>query len=123
VEIYGNKVDMTGANGITLVDLKGRYSLTGNHVHDNIIVSHDTAGIIGGDSYDVAAMLVGGNTWDRNQFFMPDANRFVWGGTYKFSGFEAATQGTGSSISQIYPDESNWISDTLGANGNGRSGR
>ena len=55
VEVYGNRIDMTGGgNGIVLIQQNrgsgefGPHVTTGNHIHDNIIVDHDGKGLIGG---------------------------------------------------------------------------
>ena len=51
---------------------------TGNHIHDNVIVDHDSTGKIGGVAdYNWSGMANGGNTWSNNHYFMPDVgNRF-----------------------------------------------
>ena len=55
VEVYGNRVEMTGGgNGIVLIQQNrgsgtfGTYTTTGNQIHDNTIVDHDGHGYIGG---------------------------------------------------------------------------
>ena len=97
VDVYGNRIDMTGGgNGVVLIQQNrgsgefGPHVTTGNHIHDNVIVDHDSKGLIGGVAdYNWSGMANGGNTWDNNQFYMPDVgNRFWWGGTYNFAGFE-----------------------------------
>ena len=52
VEVYGNRVEMTGGgNGIVMIQQNrgsgtfGTYTTTGNQIHDNIIVDHDGAGL------------------------------------------------------------------------------
>jgi len=53
VEVYGNRVDMTGGNnGIVLIQQDrgsgtyGPHTTTNNHIHDNIVVDHDGSGSI-----------------------------------------------------------------------------
>ena len=117
VQVYGNRVDMTGGgNGIVLIQQNrgsgayGTYTTTGNQIHDNIIVDHDGHGYIGGFAdYNQSGMLNGGNTWSNNQYFMSDGGgRFQWGGSETFPQFKAAAHETGS-ISQSYPDTSGWL--------------
>ena len=62
VDVYGNRVDMTGGgNGIVLIQQNrpvnipgggtgqfGPHVTTGNNIHDNVIVDHDSEGFIGG---------------------------------------------------------------------------
>ena len=117
VQVYGNRVDMTGGgNGIVLIQQNrgsgayGTYTTTGNQIHDNIIVDHDGNGSIGGFAdYNPSGMLNGGNTWSNNQYFMSDGgDRFEWVGAKTFAQFKAATHETGS-ISQSYPDTSGWL--------------
>ena len=117
VQVYGNRVDMTGGgNGIVLIQQNrgsgtyGTYTTTGNQIHDNIIVDHDGHGYIGGFAdYNQSGMLNGGNTWSNNQYFMSDGGgRFQWGGSKTFAQFKAAAHETGS-ISQSYPDTSGWL--------------
>ena len=120
VQVYGNRVEMTGGgNGIVLIQQNrgsgtfGTYTTTGNQIHDNIIVDHDGHGSIGGFAdYNQSGMLNGGNTWSNNQYFMSDgAGRFEWGGSKTFAQFKAAAHETGS-ISQSYPDTSGWLTGT-----------
>jgi parallel beta-helix repeat protein len=114
VDVYGNRIDMTGGgNGVVLIQQNrgsgtyGPWVTTGNHIHDNVIVDHDSTGNIGGGGdYNWAGIASGGNTWTNNQYYMPDVGkRFWWDGTYNFAGFKNATHETGS-ISQSYPDTS-----------------
>lgn len=118
VDVYGNRIDMTGGgNGVVLIQQNrgsgefGPHVTTGNHIHDNFIVDHDSKGLIGGVAdYNWSGVANGGNTWDNNQYYMPDVgNRFWWGGTYSFAGFESHTTGTGSTISQVYPNTDDWL--------------
>ena len=117
VEVYGNRVEMTGGgNGIVMIQQNrgsgtfGTYTTTGNQIHDNIIVDHDGEGYIGGVAdYNQSGMLNGGNTWSNNQYFMSDGGgRFEWGGSETFTQFKDAAHETGS-ISQSYPDTSGWL--------------
>ena len=117
VQVYGNRVDMTGGgNGIVLIQQNrgsgtyGTYTTTGNQIHDNIIVDHDGHGYIGGFAdYNQSGMLNGGNTWSNNQYFLSDGgDRFEWGGSKTFAQFKTATHETGS-ISLSYPDTSGWL--------------
>ena len=117
VEVYGNRVEMTGGgNGIVMIQQNrgsgtfGTYTTTGNQIHDNIIVDHDGHGYIGGFAdYNQSGMLNGGNTWSNNQYFMSDGGgRFQWGGSKTFTQFKDAAHETGS-ISQSYPDTSGWL--------------
>ncbi|MCC8936851.1 right-handed parallel beta-helix repeat-containing protein [Bradyrhizobium sp. Arg68] len=117
VQVYGNRVDMTGGgNGIVLIQQDrgsgtyGTYTTTGNQIHDNIIVDRDGHGYIGAFAdYNESGMLNGGNTWTNNQYFMSDGgDRFEWGGSQTFTQFKAATHETGS-ISLSYPDTSSWL--------------
>ena len=117
VEVYGNRVEMTGGgNGIVMIQQNrgsgtfGTYTTTGNQIHDNIIVDHDGHGYIGGFAdYNQSGMLNGGNTWSNNQYFMSDGGgRFQWGGYKTFAQFKDAAHETGS-ISQSYPDTSGWL--------------
>ena len=117
VEVYGNRVEMTGGgNGIVMIQQNrgsgtfGTYTTTGNQIHDNIIVDHDGQGYIGGVAdYNQSGMLNGGNTWSNNQYFMSDGgDRFQWGGSKTFPQFKDAAHETGS-ISQSYPDTSGWL--------------
>ena len=117
VEVYGNRVEMTGGgNGIVMIQQNrgsgtfGTYTTTGNQIHDNTIVDHDGHGYIGGFAdYNQSGMLNGGNTWSNNQYFMSDGGgRFQWGGSKTFPQFKDAAHETGS-ISQSYPDTSGWL--------------
>ena len=117
VEVYGNRVEMTGGgNGIILIQQDrgsgafGTYTTTGNQIHDNIIVDHDGHGSIGAFAdYNQSGMLNGGNTWSNNQYFMSDGGgRFEWGGSKTFAQFKDAAHETGS-ISLSYPDTSGWL--------------
>jgi Ca2+-binding RTX toxin-like protein len=117
VEVYGNRVEMTGGgNGIVMIQQNrgsgtfGTYTTTGNQIHDNIIVDHDGEGYIGGVAdYNQSGMLSGGNIWRNNQYFMSDGeDRFQWGGSKTFTQFKGAAHETGS-ISQSYPDTSGWL--------------
>ena len=117
VQVYGNRVEMTGGgNGIVLIQQNrgsgtyGTYTTTGNQIHDNTIVDHDGHGSIGGFAdYNQSGMLNGGNTWSNNQYFMSDGGgRFQWGGSKTFAQFKTAAHETGS-ISQSYPDTSGWL--------------
>ena len=120
VQVYGNRVEMTGGgNGIVLIQQNrgsgtyGTYTTTGNQIHDNIIVDHDGHGSIGGFAdYNQSGMLNGGNTWSNNQYFMSDGgSRFEWGDSKTFAQFKTAAHETGS-ISQSYPDTSGWLTGT-----------
>jgi parallel beta-helix repeat protein len=122
VEIYGNKIDMTGANGIGLVEQNrnddpgraGPFVTTGNYIHDNIIVSYDNVGRLGGvEDYSKAVLLDDNsdNVWEDNQYVMPDGNRFWWGGVYNFAEFKSVT-GEDGTISQIYPSTDDWLTGT-----------
>ena len=125
VEVYGNKIDMTGGNGIGLIQQDrgsgayGPHTTTNNSIHDNIIVSHDTTGIIGGAAdFNEAGMLNGNNTWSKNQYYMSDvSDRFWWDNEYDLTGFDSHTAGTGSTISQNYPNTDDWL--TLSNSGTG----
>ena len=117
VEVYGNRVDMTGGgNGIVMIQqdrgsgTHGTYKTTGNQIHDNIIVDHDGHGSIGGFAdYNQSGMLNGGNTWSNNQYFMSDgAGRFEWSTDETFAQFKADAHESGT-ISQSYPDTSGWL--------------
>ena len=117
VQVYGNRVEMTGGgNGIVMIQQNrgsgtyGTYTTTGNQIHDNIIVDRDGRGYIGGFAdYNQSGMLNGGNTWSNNQYFLSDTGgRFQWGGSKTFSQFKTATQETGP-ISLSYPDTSGWL--------------
>jgi Right handed beta helix region/Ca-dependent carbohydrate-binding module xylan-binding/Protein of unknown function (DUF642) len=119
VQVYGNRVDMTGGgNGIVLIQQNrgsgthGTYTTTGNQIHDNIIVDRDGHGAIGGFAdYNQSGML-NSNTWTNNQYFLSDAGgRFQWGGSKTFSQFKTAAHETGS-ISQSLPDTSGWLNVT-----------
>jgi hypothetical protein len=110
VDVYGNRVDMTGANGISLIHQDrgsgeyGPWVTTGNKIHDNVVVSRDTSGRIGGVAdYDQNGLLNGHNTWADNKFVMSDGDRFWWNGNYDFANFKAAT-GESGTLSQTYPD-------------------
>ena len=117
VDVYGNKIDMTGGNGIALIEQNrgsgthGPWVTTGNHIHDNIIVSHNSAGVTGAAG-DFTAAQLNSNILDNNHYFMADVgNQFWWGGTYSFSNFEADTHENGS-ISQSYPNTDDWLTGT-----------
>ena len=93
MEVYGNRVEMTGGgNGIVMIQQNrgsgtfGTYTTTGNQIHDNTIVDHDGDGYIGGlADYNQSGMLSGGNIWSNNQYFMSDGGgRFQWGGSKTF---------------------------------------
>jgi hypothetical protein len=133
VQVYGNRVNMTGGNnGIIEIQQDrgsgayGTYTTTGNQIHDNIVVDRGDLQIPpgSGDShgangefadYNVSGMLNGGNTWTNNQYFMSDGlGRFQLGGSYDtFAQFQAAAGETGS-ISQSYPDTSGWLTPPAG---------
>ena len=124
VQVYGNRVEMTGGgNGIVLIQQNrgsgtfGTYTTTGNQIHDNTIVDHDGHGSIGGFAdYNQSGMLNGGNIWSNNQYFMSDGGgRFQWGGSKTFAQFKAAAHETGL-ISQSYPDTSGWLTGSPAAN-------
>jgi hypothetical protein len=117
VEVYGNRVEITGGgNSIVLIQRDrgsgtfDSFTTTGNQIHDNTVVDHDGHGYIGGFAdYNEAGMLDGGNTWSNNQYFMADGEgRFEWGGSKTFSQFKEAAHETGS-LSQSYPDTSGWL--------------
>ena len=116
VDLYGNRIDMTGGgNGVVLIQQNrgsgkfGPYATTNNHIHDNIIVDHDSTGKIGGAAdYKWSGMANGGNSWTNNQYYMTDGGgRFQWNSSENFAQFKSATGETGS-ISQSYPDTSSW---------------
>jgi hypothetical protein len=144
VDVYGNRIDMTGGgNGIVLIQQNrgsgthGPRVTTGNRIHDNIIVDHDSTGKIGGVAdYDWPGMVKGGNTWTNNDYFMPDVvDRFWWAGPNdaaldranavdaasglqgqrpmalggQFKDFQAAS-GESGTISQAYPSTEDWLS-------------
>jgi parallel beta helix pectate lyase-like protein len=118
VDVYGNRIDMTGGgNGVVVIQQNrgsgefGPYVATGNHIHDNVFVDHDSNGLIGGVAdYNWSGVVNGDNTWDNNRFYMPNmGNRFWWGGPYNFAGFESHTTGAGNTISQSYPNTDDWI--------------
>ena len=120
VEVYGNRMDMTDANGISLVqqdrsaDEEGPYFTKGNYIHDNIVVAHDNIGRIGGDAdHEPAIFFNGGNVWKNNQYFMSEANRFWWGDAYGFAKFKAVT-GENGTISPVYRNTSAWLTCTAG---------
>ncbi len=126
VDIYGNKIDMTGgSNGIVLIQQNrgtgtyGPWLTTGNTVHDNIIVDHGGAGrdgFIGGVTDYQQSTMLNNNTWSNNQYYMADSSgKFSWGSDYNFAGFESHSSGSGSSISQNYPDESSWLAGMPGS--------
>src|SRR5262245_15776642 len=124
VEVYGNQVDMTGAgNGIALIQQNrpssqfggtspnhiAPWTTTGNNIHDNIIVSEDGNGKVGGVAdYNASGMLNGGNVWSNNTYYMPDGNQFSWGSADNFAEFKAATGDTGT-LSQAYPNTDEWV--------------
>jgi len=118
VEVYGNKVDMTGAeggNGIGLIQQNrgsgnhGPWVTTGNNIHDNIIVSKDGNGSVGGAAdFNAGGLLNGGNVWKNNAYYMPSGDHFRWGNTLSFTEFKAATGETGT-ISQAYPNTGAWV--------------
>ena len=118
VEVYGNKVDMTGAQGGNAIGLiqqnrgsgnHGPWVTTGNNIHDNIIVSKDGNGIVGGAAdFNAAGMLNGGNVWKNNTYYMPEGDHFWWGNTHSFAEFKAATGETGT-LSQAYPNTDAWV--------------
>ena len=120
-DVYGNKIDMSGGSeaGLMLweddragyVGTYGPVVTTGNHIHDNIFVDHDASGTIGGSTgYSQSGVPDASNTWDNNQYYMTDSvGRFQWGTNYNLSGFESHTAGTGSAVSQIYPDTGDWL--------------
>jgi len=127
VDVYGNRVDMTGGgNGLVLIQQNrpvsepgsgtgqfGPHVTTGNNIHDNVIVDHDSEGYIGGVAdYNQSGMLNGGNTWSNNQYFMSDeGGRFQWGGSENFAQFKGAAHETGS-ISQSFPNTDDWLTGT-----------
>lgn len=119
VDIYGNRIDMTGAdggNGIGLVQQDrgsgayGSHTTTGNSIHDNIIVSQDGNGRVGGAAdFNESGLLNGGNIWSNNHYYLPaGGDNFWWGDTNSFAEFKAATGETGT-ISQAYPDTNAWL--------------
>jgi hypothetical protein len=119
VDIYGNRVDMSGAdggNGIALIQQSrgsgayGAYTTTGNSIHDNTIVSTDGNGKIGGAAdFNASGMLYGGNVWSNNHYYLSGDNQFAWGAADTLAEFQAATGETGT-VSQAYPDTSSWMS-------------
>jgi parallel beta-helix repeat protein len=124
VDVYGNRIDMTGGgNGVVLIQQNrgsgthGPWVTTDNHIHDNVIVDHDSTGKIGGVAdYNWPGMANGGNTWTNNDYFMPDVvNRFWWAGPNgaallggHFKDFQAAS-GESGTISQTYPSTEDWL--------------
>ena len=124
VDVYGNRIDMTGGgNGVVLIQQNrgsgtyGPWVTTDNHIHDNIIVDHDSTGKIGGVAdYNWSGMANGGNTWTNNDYFMPDVgNRFAWGSAYNFKDFQAAS-GESGTISQAYPSTEDWLDLSINKN-------
>ena len=113
-----------GGNGVVLIQQNrgsgtyGPWVTTGNHIHDNVIVDHDSTGKIGGVAdYNWSGMANGGNTWTNNHYFMPDVgNRFfavtsamtALGSNYNFKDFQAAS-GESGTISQAYPSTEDWL--------------
>jgi hypothetical protein len=118
VDIYGNRIDMSGAdggNGIALIQQSrgsgayGPYTTTGNTIHDNTIVSTDGNGKIGGAAdYNESGMLNGGNVWSNNHYYLSGDSQFKWGTADTLPEFKAATGETGT-VSQAYPDTSSWM--------------
>jgi hypothetical protein len=115
-----------GGNGIVLIQQNrpvnipgggtgqfGPHVTTGNNIHDNVIVDHDSEGYIGGVAdTNQSGMLNGGNTWSDNQYFMSDeGDRFQWGGSKNFASFKSAAHETGS-ISQSFPNTDDWLTGT-----------
>ena len=88
----------------------GPWVTTDNHIHDNVIVDHDSTGKIGGVAdYNWSGMAYGGSTWTNNDYFMPDeGNRFSWGSTYNFKDFQVAS-GESGTISQACPSTEDWL--------------
>lgn len=132
VDVYGNKLDMTGAsggNGITLIQetrgtgAYGPYVAAHNHIHDNTIVSRDGNGKVGGAAWPVelTALLSGANTWTNNHYFMANGDRFWWGNADNFTEFKVAT-GENGTLSQTYPDTAGWLGGTSGGGSGGGSG-
>ncbi len=123
VEIYGNRIDTTGAsggNGIVLIQQDrgsgayGDYLITNNKIHDNTIVSKDGNGISGGVAdFNEAGLLNGGNVWDNNKYYMPDGDHWWWGdfdGDDDWASYMKYTnQDENSTLSQSYPDMSTWM--------------
>jgi Right handed beta helix region len=134
VQVYGNKLDVTGAttpagktcqngppcygNAIGLIQQNrgsgafGTYQVRANNVHDNIIMSQDAAGVDadngGAADFDNAGMVAGGNLWSNNTYLMPDGNRFWWNNVISnFAGFKTRT-GENGTISQTYQNSSTW---------------
>jgi hypothetical protein len=120
VDVYGNKIDMTGGNGIALIQQDrpdcpssyGPHLTINNNIHDNIIVAHDDTGVLGAAA-DYKAQTLSSNHFSNNQYYMSDVNnRFWWGSMYNFSNFQAASSENGT-ISQSYPDEQSWLTRAL----------
>lgn len=102
VEIYGNKIDMTGAgNGISLIQQDrgdgayGAYVTVGNNVHDNVLVGTTPDGGNSGAvaDYDEAGLLAGGNQFDHNQYVVSDGadDHWVWGEYYDWDTYRATS--------------------------------
>ncbi len=108
VEIYDNWIDMTTAgNGIGLVQQdrgsgnRGQYTLTGNKIHDNIVISKNGSGRVGGAAdYNEPGMIDGSNTWSNNKYYMQDDTGFWWPRTESnFVAFKAAVGETDELLS------------------------
>ncbi|MEX6505857.1 right-handed parallel beta-helix repeat-containing protein [Jiella sp. M17.18] len=121
VEVYDNKVDMSGGlNGIGLIQQDrgsgayGEHTTTNNYIHDNTIVSSSGNGATGGVAdYNEAGMLNGGNVFADNHYYMNDGDHWRWGDFPDGDNFEAylkdSGEGQGSTLSSNIPDTSTWI--------------
>lgn len=124
VEVYGNHVDMTGAeggNGITMIQQDrgsgaiGEYTTTNNSIHDNVIVSRDGNGLSGGAAdYNEEGMLNGGNVFSNNTYYMDGGDHWWWGDFPSGDDWAAYISDTGQDAgSQLLdpasaPDTASW---------------
>ena len=124
LHIHGNLIDMTGGNGIALIQqdrgtgLHGVYSSTNNRIQHNIIVSRDGRGASGSFfEHGGIGPLKSGNVWDHNVYIMADGPRWWWGDLMKDGNWsvyrDVSNQDRHSTLSQDYPDTCRWATDAL----------
>ncbi|MDB5369909.1 MAG: hypothetical protein JWP20_1467 [Roseomonas sp.] len=109
VEVYGNRIDMTGTgNGIGLIQQDrgtgayGDYVTVGNNIHNNVLISATPAGGAFGAvaDQDGAAMLAGGNVFDYNEYHVTSGadDHWAWGEHYDWTTYRSVSGQDANSV-------------------------
>lgn len=108
VEVFDNQVQMDGGNGITLIQQArgatssqigsgtyGDYYVTGNSIHDNLVVGmNPDQGAVGMDAdFAWSNMQNGGNTFNNNDYRVSNLSddHWNWEQSYGWTAFKTAT--------------------------------